>query len=135
MNVNQMSPAMKLHLLIYAFVFCLFSCQTLHEVPQQEDLIVGTWILKSASMNGQEIPADKMGGKISFVFTEDGVAVFTTPEGATEKGRYSIKENQLIDPDSPGNPAEIITLTKDQFVMAMDGKDEKVVMNFVPERR
>ena len=112
-----------------------FSCTSTKNLVtnSQEDLIVGKWVLHSASFNGQEIPG-KVLGNISFEFSKEGIATFVTPEGTVEKGRYEIKANQLIDPDSPEEiPADIVSLTKDQFVMAMTDEGEQVTMTFVPD--
>ena len=124
----------KLQLLLCLSVFLLSACGGLKTLPPGEELIVGTWVLQSASYNGMEISAEKMGGEILFTFSKDGTATFITPEGETEEGRYTIESNQLIDPDSPENPAEIITLNRKKFVMAMEERGEKVVMNFIPNR-
>jgi hypothetical protein len=101
-----------------------------------EDLIIGKWVLESASFDGQVIKAEILGGRISFEFTKDGLATFQTSEGQVERGRYQIQSNKLFDPDNPNdNPADIVSLTKDHFIMSMEEGGETVTMTFVPEMR
>ena len=115
---------------------CLLSaCSNLPLGAPPEKVIVGTWILQSATFNGQEMTADQIGGPISFTFTEEGTAVFQTSEGKTEEGRYEIDNNQLIDPDSPANTADILKLNRKEFVVAMAESGGIVVMNFRPQGR
>ena len=126
---------------IQLFLFFLplslfFSCSAPQQVQtqSQEDLIIGKWVLESASFEGQVIQAEVLGGKISFEFTKDGIATFETSEGQIERGRYEIQANHLIDPDNPSEvPAAIVSLTKQQFVMAMVEEGETVTMTFVPD--
>ena len=127
--------------LIFLAISVLFSCATTQEsvtqkTASQEDLIVGKWVLESASFDGQVIQAEVLGGRISFEFTREGIATFETSEGQIESGRYEIKSNKLIDPDNPiENPAAIVLLTKEQFVMEMEEEGEIVTMTFVPDLR
>lgn len=124
---------------IQPFLFLLtislfFACSTSQKTLSQEDLIIGKWVLESASFEGQVIQAEVLGGKISFEFTREGIATFETSEGQVERGRYQIQSNQLIDPDNPAEkPADIVSLTKSQFVMSMVEEGETVVMTFVPD--
>jgi hypothetical protein len=107
---------------------------TSQKVVNNENLIVGKWVLESASFDGQVIKAEVFGGKISFEFSEDGIATFQTSEGQIERGRYQIQSNQLIDPDSPEEvPADIVLLTKQQLIMSMEEEGETVTMTFVPD--
>ena len=124
---------------IQLFLFFLplsffLSCSTPQKTLSQEDLIIGKWVLESASFEGQVIKAEVLGGKISFEFTREGFATFKTSEGQVERGRYQIQANHLIDPDNPSEvPAAIVSLTKQQFVMAMVEEGETVTMTFVPD--
>ncbi len=124
---------------IQSFLFFLtislfVSCSTSQKIASQQDLIIGKWVLESASFDGQVINAELLGGKISFEFTKDGFATFETSEGSVERGRYEIQSNQLIDPDNPEeHPADIISLTKEQFIMSMEEEGETVLMTFVPD--
>ena len=129
----------KLPVSLFLLIFFaqLFSCTSTQKLAgnSQEKLIIGKWVLSSASYNGQEIPG-KILGDISFEFSKEGIATFVTPEGTVERGRYQIKSNQLIDPDSPEEvPADIVSLTKKEFVMAMTDEGERVTMTFVPVLR
>ena len=121
-------------LFLLIFLVQFFSCASTQNLGSQgqEYLIIGKWVLQSASFNGQEVPG-KVLGNISFEFSKEGIATFKTPEGSIERGRYEIKANQLIDPDSPEEtPADIVSLTKNRFVMAMTDEGERVTMTFVP---
>jgi hypothetical protein len=119
--------------LLFLTIFLFFSCSTSKKITSQEDLIIGKWVLESASFEGQVIQAEVLGGKISFEFTREGFATFETSEGQIERGRYQIQSNQLIDPDNPAeNPAAIVSLTKEQFVMSIEESGEIVTMTFVP---
>ena len=111
----------------------LFSCSTTQKIATQEDLIIGKWVLESASFEGQVIQAEVLGGNISFEFTKEGFATFETSEGQVERGRYQIQSNKLIDPDNPAdNPAAIVSLTKEHFVMSIKESGEIVTMTFIP---
>ncbi len=121
----------KLYTLLVLSIFLISSCQSLQKVPTP-DLIVGTWVLESASYDGQLLTADKMGGQTRFIFTEDGFATFITAQGVKEEGRYNIVKNHLIDPQRPDHPAIILTLTSDQFVVALEEQGTRVVLSFVP---
>ena len=122
--------------LFFFTISLIFSCSTTQKMINQDDLIVGKWVLESASFDGQVINAELLGGKISFEFTKEGVATFETSEWQIERGRYQIQSNHLIDPDNPEElPAEIVTLTKEQFIMSMEEEGERVVMTFVPDLR
>jgi len=120
--------------LLFLPLSLFFSCSTSQKALSQEDLIIGKWVLESASFEGQVIKADLLGGKISFEFTKEGFATFETSEGQIERGRYQIQSNHLIDPDNPSEvPAAIVSLTKQQFVMALVEEGETVTMTFVPD--
>lgn len=124
---------------IQLFLFFLplslfFSCSSTQQAQSQEDLIIGKWVLESASFEGQVIEANLLGGKISFEFTKEGFATFETSEGQIERGRYEIQSNHLVDPDNPAdNPAAIVSLTKEHFIMALIEEGETVTMTFVPD--
>ena len=110
-----------------------YSSSMAQKMSSQEDLIIGKWVLESASFEGKVIKAEVFGGKISFEFTKEGIATFETPEGQIERGRYEIQSNKLIDPDNPvDNPADIVSLTKEHFVMSMIEEGETVTMRFIP---
>lgn len=122
--------------LFFLTISLIFSCSTSQKMISRQDLIVGKWVLESASFDGQVINAELLGGKISFEFTKEGFAIFETSEGQIERGRYQIQSNKLIDPDNPEElPADIVSLTKEHFVMSMEEEGETVVMTFVPEKR
>ncbi len=118
---------------LFLTLFQVIACSTTQNMSSQKDLIIGKWVLESASFEGKVIKAEVFGGKISFEFTKEGFATFETPEGQVERGRYQIQSNKLFDPDNPAEkPADIVSLTKDQFVMSMVEEGETVTMTFVP---
>jgi len=118
---------------LFLTMFQFYACSTSQKILSHEDLIVGKWVLESASFDGQVIKAEVLGGSISFEFTKEGIATFQTSEGQVERGRYQIQSNKLINPDSPGEiPADIVSLTKDHFIMSMEESGEIVTMTFVP---
>lgn len=134
---SAMSLTNRISLSVFFFV-TLFQCFTFTSSAQSrelhEDLIVGKWVLESASFEGIVIKAEVLGGRIAFEFTKDGTATFQSSEGQVEKGRYQIQANQLINPDTPGQvPADIVSLTKEHFVMSMEEEGETVTMTFVPD--
>ncbi len=118
---------------LFLTLFQFFACSTSQKMLSHEDLIIGKWILESASFDGQVIKADVLGGSISFEFTKEGFATFQTSEGQVERGRYQIQSNKLFDPDSPLEiPADIVSLTKEHFIMSMEESGETVTMTFIP---
>lgn len=123
-------PAFLFSLLLLQF----FSCSTSQKLTTHEDLIIGKWVLESASFDGQVIKAELLGGKISFEFTKEGIATFQTSEGQIERGRYQIQSNKLFDPDNLGEiPADIVSLTREQFILSMEEEGETVTMRFIPD--
>ena len=121
-------------LLFFLSLLQFFSCSTSQKMTSHEDLIIGKWVLESASFDGQVIKAEVLGGQISFEFTKEGFATFKTSEGQVERGRYQIQSNKLFDPDSPNEvPADIVSLTKEHFIMSMQEEGETVTMRFVPD--
>ncbi len=132
----RLTKRIPLHYFLFLIVFQFFSCSSTQKMLSPEDLIIGKWVLESASFDGQVIKAEILGGRISFEFTKDGLATFQTSEGQVERGRYQIQSNKLFDPDNPNdNPADIVSLTKDHFIMSMEEGGETVTMTFVPEMR
>ena len=122
-------------LFLFVSLLQIIACSSSKSISGQQDLIIGKWVLESASFNGQVIDAGLLGGMISFEFDKHGIATFTTPEGHIESGRYEVKSNLLIDPDSPNEPpVDILKLTREQFVMSMKEEGEIVVMTFKPKQ-
>jgi hypothetical protein len=120
--------------LFFLILLQFFSCSSSQKLSSQENLIIGRWVLESASFDGQVIKAEVFGGEISFEFTKEGFATFKTSEGQIERGRYQIQANKLFDPDSPDEvPADIVSLTKEHFIMSMEEEGETVTMRFVPD--
>lgn len=122
---------------LFSFVFMqFFSCSVSQKALSQEELIIGKWVLESASFEGKVVKAEVLGGKISFEFTKEGFATFQTSEGQLERGRYQIQSNKLFDPDSPEEtPADIVSLTREHLIMAMEESGDRVTMRFIPEPR
>ncbi|MEL6864561.1 MAG: lipocalin family protein [Bacteroidota bacterium] len=115
--------------LLCCALLALSSCSTTNKVKSNENLIVGKWIVQSVNVDGESVPAALLGGTILFEFRHDGTASFTTPDGKTEKGRYTIKSGQIFDPDSPADePVDIISLTRETLVLAMQEQGEQMEM-------
>lgn len=113
-------------------IFALSACSATKGLSGQKKLIVGTWALESASVNGTTIPATMLGGKVVFIFTKDGKATFTTPDGQSETGRYQIKGNKILDPDSPDDdPVDIISLDKKKLELKMIENGDPIIMIMV----
>ncbi len=119
-------------LAVISLVFGLNACSSTKGLKGQQKLLVGTWTLESASVNGTEIPATMLGGKVVFIFTKDGKATFTTPDGKSETGRYELKDSKIIDPDSPNDiPVDIISIDKKKMEIKMMENGDPILMRMV----
>jgi len=119
-----------------SLIFGLSACSATKglSTSKQKRLIVGTWALESASVNGTSIPADMLGGKVVFIFTKNGKATFSTPDGKSETGRYELKDNKIHDPDSPDDePLEIISLSKKKLELRMIENGDPILMVMMRE--
>jgi len=115
-----------------SLIFTLSACSATKGLSKQKKLIVGSWALESASVNGTTIPARMLGGNVVFIFTKDGQATFTTPDGKSETGRYELKDNKIIDPDArDGDPVDIISLDKKKMELRMVENGDPILMMMV----
>ncbi len=121
-------------LAMISLVFGFNACSATKGLSGQKKLIIGTWALESASVNGTTIPAAMLGGKVVFIFTKDGTATFTTPDGKSETGRYELKDSKIIDPDSPNDiPVDIISLDKKKLELRMLENGDPILMTMMKQ--
>lgn len=114
---------------------CLSSCLSYKTFSTQGDKIIGTWVLQSMDVDGENIPAAFLGGKLMFEFGDDGIAHFTSPNGKTESGQYKVKQSRIIDPSSPyDEPLKIISLKPDKLVLSMIDAGEEIIITLIPEK-
>lgn len=121
----------QLLLLSGAMLFFSLSSLQAQQVQYSKDQIIGKWILKSASYNEQNVFFKEPDSKVSFEFRADGKVTFITSDGKAAEGMFLVKENKLIDPKIPESPsADIISLTENGLVLAIEEEYDKVLMTF-----
>ena len=121
----------RLFLLFGVMYFLSLSCLKAQDVHYSKDQIVGKWVLKTASFNGQSVPLADVTSRISFEFALNGKVTYLNFDGKLENGRFLLKENKLIDPNvAEYLHADIISLTKDGLVLEMKEDKNKIIMTF-----
>lgn len=129
-------------LTFYPFLLCLGlmigACTTTKsftKLNKQTDLIVGNWLLESAEINGNDIPAAMLGGEVFFLFESNGSATFSTPDGTTEIGKYVKRKNMIYDPEAPDDdPVEIVSLDKEKMTLKMKEEGKPIIMNLIRQK-
>jgi hypothetical protein len=110
--------------------FCL-SFLNAQEVFYLEEQIIGKWVLKSAIYNREALTLVNEPNWISFEFVKDGEVILKYADGRVETGKFLINDNKLIDPNAPEClNADIISLSKEGLILAMEEDKNRVVMTF-----
>jgi hypothetical protein len=119
-------------ILITAFLSC-FSLSFLNaqDVLYLEEQIIGKWVLKSAIYNREALSLVNEPNWLSFEFEKDGKVILKYADGRMEIGKFLIDENKLIDPNAPEClNADIVSLSKEGLILAMEEDKNRVVMTF-----
>ena len=82
-----------------AFVFALNSCSGTQKAISADNLLLGTWKLSSAIIEGTDVDAEMLGGEVLFVFSAKGLATYTLPNGVAESNRFDVKDNRIYNTD------------------------------------
>lgn len=101
------------------------------DIQYSKDQLIGKWILKSASFNGDEVSLQDCKNCISFEFFRDGQVTLITSDGSKERGDFLLRGNKIIDPGVPEYlNVDILRLTKNDLVLEMQEEVHKVLMTF-----
>jgi len=121
---------------LFSLVAVLFSvvgmeaCSSSKKLAKQQNMLIGTWKLDAASVNGTTLPASMFDGDVVLIFKGDGTTSFTTFDGVSESGRYELKDNKIYYLDAPNEaPVEIISLEASKLVLKMIEKESEITMS------
>lgn len=118
------------------FILLFSACSTSKKAVTQDKMIIGDWVVESVNVGGEIVPATLLGGEVKFAFHPDGTAAYSTPDGRTEYGRYSIIQGKIIDPDSPSEvPVDIVSLSREKLVISMIEQGERMEMTLASSSR
>ncbi len=129
-----MRKLMSLSVLFALLASQIMSCSVSQKLnKEQNELILGKWVVESVDVGGETVAARELGGEILFEFNHDGTAFFTTPDGQTERGKFAIQSGKIFDPESPlDDPVDIVHLSRSQLVISMVEEGEMMKMTLRP---
>lgn len=118
-------------LLIASLFFVSIVNLSAQNAQYSEDQLIGKWELKTALFNGNIVLVEKMDFKMSFEFTEGGMVTFISSNGIAEEGEFIVKDNKIIDPITPEQPAaKILKLTSNLLILSIIEDGNKMILTF-----